>query len=679
MTRRWSLRTRFVLAATACLLPLLGVSVYVLYQSLEHNREQLIDTETVVSGVVATGIAKTLEENQAVLEQIAGASSVQAMAGESRNGAPVQANQDASVLAHALAFRPGLKGMFLVGTDGSVLDHAGMDPALLRDQASGAIDRALGPGETGVSGRLVMPETEGGAVVVLAVPVLPALGEADDAGVPTETAPVDADGKPIGAMAAMISVERLKEALPSVAESADTTVVVVDSIGVVATSAPDQEAERLRGQYDPARVSRAFSYDDTTGSGRLGVVTPVVFPGVDWNVLVSNPSPTTYGPNRQLLRLGIAALVGAVLATLALTLFLGERTARPLRRLTDQAAALARGDFTPRADPAVDDISGGSEVHGLALAFREMAGRLATQVEDLKTARGARERQAVELRELNRRTVRLQEDERRRIAGEIHDAVSPLITGALYHARALALTSGNGSGGNGSGGDGSALARERDAGLAAVGDLLARASDELHGVVFALRPPDLDDLGVVAAIERYIGGLQPAGLTIRVEAADEPPPLSPEVRIGVYRIVQEALHNIVRHAGADEAVVSFETPGDRLRVTIRDNGAGFNPERAMRPTSLGLLSMRERAAAIGATLEIVSAAGLGTAVVLERPLSVPYTDPSFPAIVPLDDGEPARPAAITGSEIARPEAPAAAPRAGLPLGRLRVGPVGGGR
>ena len=234
---------------------------------------------------------------------------------------------------------------------------------------------------------------------------------------------------------------------------------------------------------------------------------------------------------------------------------------------------------------------------------------LGEQVRDLEQAREAGAAQAEQLRDLNRRTVRLQEDERRRIAGEIHDAVSPLITGALYQARALRL---------GTPDDPGRSAARRDSTLDGIGELLSKAMEELHGVIFALRPPDLDDIGVVAAIERYIAQVQRSGLNVHLEAEEEPPPLTPEVRLAIYRIVQEALHNALRHAAADEAVVRFEIIDDVLRVTIRDNGAGFNPEHTARPTALGLLSMRERAAAIGATFAVMSRPGDGTTVMIER-------------------------------------------------------------
>ena len=107
-------------------------------------------------------------------------------------------------------------------------------------------------------------------------------------------------------------------------------------------------------------------------------------------------------------------------------------------------------------------------------------------------------------------------------------------------------------------------------------------------------------------------------MACRLEVENEPANLSSDVRLGIYRIVQEALHNVVRHSGADEAVVRLETIDDTTRVTIRDNGSGFDPETAVRPTSLGLLSMRERANAISATFQIVSRPGGGTAIVIER-------------------------------------------------------------
>jgi signal transduction histidine kinase len=308
-------------------------------------------------------------------------------------------------------------------------------------------------------------------------------------------------------------------------------------------------------------------------------------------------------------------LAATVIGTLAVAALVAELQAHPLRLVQAQADALAGGDISPREEVG----GGGVEITGLSAALGAVATRFGEQLHDLEQAREAGDAQAEQLRDLNRRTVRMQEDERRRIASEIHDAVSPLITGALYQARALRLGDGDG-------------AVRNDTTLDGIGDLLSRAMDELHRVVFALRPPDLDDIGVVAAIERYVAQVQRAGLNARLEAEGDSPALTPEVRLAIYRIVQEALHNALRHAAADEAVVRFETIDDILRVTISDNGAGFDPQHAARPTALGLLSMRERAAAIGATFAVTSRPGDGTTVMVERrsepePVATPQLAP----------------------------------------------------
>ena len=184
----------------------------------------------------------------------------------------------------------------------------------------------------------------------------------------------------------------------------------------------------------------------------------------------------------------------------------------------------------------------------LSLSLRDMANRLTSQVKEVEVAREQTDEQNDLMRELLRRTVRLQEDERRRIAGDIHDAVSPLITGALYRVRALLLSeNGNGHGhanGNGNGNGES----EQTEGLVATSELLEQSMDELHNVIFALRPPDLDDLGLEAAVERYVNQINRTGLPSELEVSGEIRRLSPDVRLGIYRIIQEALHNALRHA-----------------------------------------------------------------------------------------------------------------------------------
>jgi signal transduction histidine kinase len=592
--QRWSLRVRFLLIAGACLIPLLGVTIYVLSQSLEHSRAQLLDAEVATAEVVAQVLGTLLDENGRVLGELASSEPL-------RDLAPLTSSE---LLDQFKRARPNLYGLFILDANRDLIGVAGLEPSTFASSSSftAAIDQAMLGEELGVSNRLSTPD---GPLFAVVAPIW---------------AQEQEDGQPIGVVGGLLSADRIKDTVLPFARG-DTAIAIFADDEIIAAQAPGIEesdiAERLSQPLKHAvgGVVGTHTFTDETGAERLAAFAPVPVMGANWAVLVTHPSPLTYGPNRDLLLRGLIALGLAVTATLVLTLTLGEWVARPIRQLTDHAVAIARGDFSRRVTP-----NGGGEISDLGLAFGEMADQLQSQVHDLELAREAGSAHAEQMRELNRRTVRLQEDERRRISGEIHDAVAPLITGALYQTRAIRLGFGDGT--PVADGDGAAATADLDG----IADLLTRAMDELHRVIFALRPPDLDDIGVVAAIERYINQVQRSGLKCRLELIGEPPSLMPEVRLAIYRIVQEALHNALRHAAADQAVVQLETTDNTLRVIIRDNGAGFNPESAARPSALGLLSMRERAAAIGATFAVSSRPGDGTTIIIERRMEAEQVD-----------------------------------------------------
>lgn len=594
------MRTRFVAAASLCLLPLLGVIFYILDQSLTNSRQQLYETEVAFAEVVSRGINQTLQENQDVLTSLSANTAIRSM----------DKQQADIVLGQAKELRPSLAGLFLLDPNQKVVSSAGgINPADFMTQIKPAADIALTGGESAISSKIVVPE---GNVEVVAL-VTPVMAQSEDG--------KESSGTPIGAIGSFISVDRLQRSFLPVSGESDskTSVMLLSADGIIADQRPptdtseDINIELNQAIADSVAGKRVrVNYSDPGGAERMGVLLPVEYPGAQWAVAVTGPSPANYGPNESLVRDSLIALATAVAATLALSVIFGELTARPLRRLTTEAAAIAGGDLDSQVEPV-----GRGEVYSLSLSLRDMANRLTSQVKEVEEARAQTTEQNDLMRELLRRTVRLQEDERRRIAGDIHDAVSPLITGALYRVRALLLLESSHVNGNGNGnGNGEA---EQTEGLTATTDLLEQSMDELHNVVFALRPPDLDDVGLEAAVERYVNQINRTGLPSELEVTGEVRRLSPEVRLGIYRIIQEALHNALRHAHADEALVKMEYRENELRVSVRDNGSGFDPESAGRSMSLGLLSMRERAAAIGADLDIVSRSGAGTIVVLRRP------------------------------------------------------------
>jgi signal transduction histidine kinase len=154
---------------------------------------------------------------------------------------------------------------------------------------------------------------------------------------------------------------------------------------------------------------------------------------------------------------------------------------------------------------------------------------------------------------------------------------------------------------------------------------LARETQaELRSLVFELRPRRLEDDGLVATVEKDVDVLARAhGMKadLRVHGAPE---VESSFELELYRIVQEALSNVVRHAGADSVTVDIDTGDDiadgRIAITIRDDGAGFDPgARTIRERRLGLTSMRERAEGLGGTLMVQSAPGAGTTVRVEVP------------------------------------------------------------
>ncbi len=208
------------------------------------------------------------------------------------------------------------------------------------------------------------------------------------------------------------------------------------------------------------------------------------------------------------------------------------------------------------------------------------------------------------------RLLTVQEDERRRLARELHDGVGQTIT-------ALTLTLDAA---------GAAVApSEADARLASARRLAEDALAETRDLANRLRPARLEQIGLAAAVRDLASR---AGLPVRVQvdpAAAEAGLLDPTAAAETYRIVQEAICNAARHSGAPEAHVTLAVRDGVLRVAVADEGGGFDPAIG-RQSGLGLTGMRERAVLLGGHLRVETAPGEGTRVVLEVPLATRRRD-----------------------------------------------------
>jgi len=215
-----------------------------------------------------------------------------------------------------------------------------------------------------------------------------------------------------------------------------------------------------------------------------------------------------------------------------------------------------------------------------------------------------------QLQALSRRLLAAQEAERRALARELHDDFGQFLTAVRLNLEAMRR----------------AISGEGARQLADSITLVDQAIDRVRGLALDLRPAMLDDLGLVAAL-RWLLKRQSerAGFEGRLWVERLGAQVPPAVATCSFRLVQEALTNVARHAGARNVDIELSTTDGELRIVVRDDGSGFNlpaaRQLAARGVSLGLLSMQERVTLAGGRLEIESAIGDGTAVDARIPLT----------------------------------------------------------
>lgn len=208
--------------------------------------------------------------------------------------------------------------------------------------------------------------------------------------------------------------------------------------------------------------------------------------------------------------------------------------------------------------------------------------------------------------------VGVQEEERKRISRELHDETSQSLTAVLLGLRALATSLDDAS---------------QQAKVLEMRDIVSEALSSVHYMAVRLRPILLDELGLKAAIHKYVETYQKRyGIAVVFDAENlkEGERFFPEVEISLYRIVQEALSNIVKHADAKQVIVRLTYQENELGVMIQDDGKGFDPdildEYQVANNSLGIAGMQERAELLGGTFDIASAWKQGTRIVVRVPI-----------------------------------------------------------
>jgi two-component system sensor histidine kinase UhpB len=276
----------------------------------------------------------------------------------------------------------------------------------------------------------------------------------------------------------------------------------------------------------------------------------------------------------------LAVIVVGLVLMLAVSLLLLSRTLRPLRALTH---AMREVDLLSPGR-RVEIPGAGPDVAAVATSFNEMLDRL-----------------EAERRESGRMALFIQEEERRRVARELHDEVGQTLTAMLLQIEGVA-------------GD---LPEDIRGELDELRETARTGAEDVRRIAQRLRPEALEELGLQAALLALADGVaRQTGLSIE-RRIERQLPLTTDDELVIYRVAQEALTNVVRHAAARTVALALERRGDAVVLRVTDDGRGIEP--ADLDSSFGIRGMRERALLVGARLTIDTAPGRGTSVELDVP------------------------------------------------------------
>jgi two-component system, NarL family, sensor histidine kinase UhpB len=271
--------------------------------------------------------------------------------------------------------------------------------------------------------------------------------------------------------------------------------------------------------------------------------------------------------------------LAALAIGLAVNLVLVRRRFAPLEKLIEEMEKVDLSRPGPTLPASIDGVGETEEVARLELAFLRMMRRL-----------------EAERRRAGSAALRAQEEERARVARDLHDEVNQSLTGLLLRLEAVR----------------EAAPPELEEELEETKSLANQAMRELLSLARQLRPTALDDLGLAAAIAGQVQQVSRSGVAAELVEEGDFSDLDSDVQLVVYRVAQEALSNAARHSEAGRIAVELRRAGDGVELDVSDDGRGFAFEESER--GLGIAGMRERALLLGGDLAIESRPGRGTTV-----------------------------------------------------------------
>jgi signal transduction histidine kinase len=391
------------------------------------------------------------------------------------------------------------------------------------------------------------------------------------------------------------------------------TVEITDANNIVIASTDDEMLlhSSMFGACDELFQNQDGTITRCSGAGGRTIITTVSLKSAPWKLNLAQSEEEALAPVRQMrarfFLAGILILGVAMLVLWGMTSSIIE----PIRALIASANRISSGDLS---EPV--PIHGKEEIGILGNTMEEMRVKLSNLLDEVDTAnRTLEKRVEARTQEVNklynelkhkeenrrlllRKVISAQEDERKRIARELHDDLSQTLATLL-----LKLNGQNQE----------------------VKDMAVRAIDSIHRLIFDLRPAVLDDLGLSVAIRWYAENrLQPLGIHVYFEGNAPDVLRGSETEIALFRIAQEALNNVAKHARAENVMVSLEEKDGNALIEIEDDGTGFDQNNFVTVRDghgFGLHGMRERVELLQGQMEIESGPETGTRIIVSVPIN----------------------------------------------------------
>lgn len=584
MILKTSLRNKLTACFICIIIPLIIFAYYLIEENVSFGKKKIIDSAAGTGEIIRSNVDMFIEDTIRLLMTTAQNPQV-----KSENP-----RETMNRLIDVLSLNPNLVNLFTANRTGEIYSSLvwhGDDPMLISHW--GEFKEVLITGKPVLSERMSSRAT-GQMVITILVPIFN-----DNHGI-------------YGVIGAEISLKQLQNNLVNKAGSQQiSNIAVTDAEGnVIIHSDYKQVYEKTNVSDNPAfNLARqgqegVFFYENQETGNRYWM-TYLPTRNFAGTVLITIPDKDMQLPIKDTMKRWLGVLLLVIMFLLLLSRTFVRMIIRPIEKLINATKVMAMGNLHQKIK-----IDSGDELEELANAFNNMSKRLSDQIDKLAAATKKIEEKKDQQRILLTRLVSAQEEERNRIAGDIHDEVLQMVTGALYEIRAV----------------GNLFPDKPDKAISKLGlleDLLSDSITEMRRVVYNLRPSLLEDMGLLPAVNHQIKLVYAIyQIPIDIKITGEPYRLDLSVEIMLYRIIQELIQNAAKHSGASKIELNLDFGELFLTMYIKDDGLGFDPSKLNleKSESMGLAILKERAHIIGAHLRIHSEKNCGTEILLSLPL-----------------------------------------------------------